>query len=127
MNAEKNPREMVKPVSRRSIVSESIFEAAMETFNQAIGLRVIGGGGAVLNMELSAKVMPESGGELGTTVRGDGGGNSKAGNPVVNESSCTGISGGGGVRGMASGHREVRSMMVRRWVCWAEGERGPTR
>ena len=28
---------------------------------------------------------------------------------------------------MASGHRDVRSMMVRRWVCWAEGERGPIR
>ena len=31
------------------------------------------------------------------------------------------------VRGMASGQQEVRSMMVRRWVCWTEGERGPTR
>ena len=31
------------------------------------------------------------------------------------------------VRGMASGHREVGSIMVRRWVCWAEGGMGPTR
>ena len=57
---------------------------------------MIGGGGAVLDVELAAKAVPESRGELGTTVRGDGSGNAKAGNPVVNEGSCTGIGGGGG-------------------------------
>ena len=59
---------------------------------------MVGGGGAVLYVELTAEAVPESRGELGTTVRGDGGGNTKAGNPVVNEGSCTGISGGGGER-----------------------------
>ena len=32
-NAEENPREMMEPVSRRRTSPESIFEAAMETFN----------------------------------------------------------------------------------------------
>ena len=52
----------------------------------------------MLDVELSAKAVPESRGELWATVRGDGGGNSEAGNPVVNEGRCTltGISGGGG-------------------------------
>ena len=39
----------------------------------------------MLDVELSAKAVPESRGELWATVRGDGGGNSEAGNPVVNE------------------------------------------
>ena len=32
-NAEENPREMMEPVSRRRTSPESIFGAAMETFN----------------------------------------------------------------------------------------------
>ena len=87
---------------------------------------MIGGSGAVLDVELSAKAVPESRGELWATVRGNGGGNSKTRNPVVNEGRCTGIGGGGG-EGNGLRPTEVRSMMVRRWVCWAEGERGPTR
>ena len=38
----------------------------------------------------------ESRGELRAPVRGDGGGYSKTGNPVVNEGGCTSVSGGGG-------------------------------
>ena len=57
---------------------------------------MIGGSGAVLDVELSAKAVPESRGELWAMVRGDSGGNSEAGNPVVNEGRCTGIGGGGG-------------------------------
>ena len=49
-----------------------------------------------MDVELTAKAVPEGRGELGATVRGDGGGNSEAGNPVVNEGRCTGIGGGGG-------------------------------
>ena len=47
-------------------------------------------------VELTAKAVPESRGELWATVRGDGGGKSEAGNPVVNKGRCTGIGGGGG-------------------------------
>ena len=50
----------------------------------------------MLDVELSAKAVPESRGELWATVRGNGGGNSKTRNPVVNEGRCTGIGGGGG-------------------------------
>ena len=59
-DAEEDPREMVKPVSRRRTSPKSILEAAVKTFNQPIGLRMVGGGGAVLDVELSTKAVPES-------------------------------------------------------------------
>ena len=49
-----------------------------------------------MDVELTAKAVPESRGELWATVKSDGGGNSEVGNPVVNEGRCTGIGGGGG-------------------------------
>ena len=36
---------MVKPVSRRRTSPKSILEAAVKTFNQPIGLRMVGGVG----------------------------------------------------------------------------------
>ena len=65
----------------------------METFHKAVGLGVIGGSRAVLNVELGAKAVPKGRGELWPTVRGDSGGNAKTGNPVVNEGSGAGVSG----------------------------------
>ena len=59
-NAEEDPREMVKPVSRRCTSPKSILEAAVKMFNQPIGLRMVGGGVAVLDVELSTKAVPES-------------------------------------------------------------------
>ena len=59
-NAEEDPREMVKPVSRHCTSPKSILEAAVKMFNQPIGLRMVGGGGAVLDVELSTKAVPES-------------------------------------------------------------------
>ena len=56
---------------------------------------MIGGGGAVVDVELVAKAVPESRGELWAVVRGDCGGSSKAGDPVVDEGRGTGVSGGG--------------------------------
>ena len=41
---------MVKPVSSRRTSSKSIFEAEVKTFDESIGLRMVGGGGAVLDM-----------------------------------------------------------------------------
>ena len=87
---------MVKPVSSRRTSPKSIFEAAVKTFDEPIGLRMVGGGGAVLDVELGTKAVPESRGELRAPVRGDGGGYSKAGNPVVNEGGGTSIGSGGG-------------------------------
>ena len=95
-DAEKDPREMVKPVSSRCTSSKSIFEAVVKRFDESIGWRMVGGGGAVLDMELATKAVPESRGELRAPVRGDGVGYSKTGNPVVNEGGCTSIGGGGG-------------------------------
>ena len=87
---------MVKPVSSHRTSLKSIFEAAVESFNEPIGLRMVGGGGAVLDVELATKAVPESRCELRAPVRGDGVGHTKVGNPVVDEGSCTSISGGGG-------------------------------
>ena len=59
-DAEEDPREMVKPVSSRRTSSKSIFEAEVKTFDESIGLRMVGGGGAVLDVELGTKAVPES-------------------------------------------------------------------
>ena len=44
---------------------------------------------------MATKAVQESRGELRALVRGDGVGHSKAGNPAVDEGSCTSIGGGG--------------------------------
>ena len=41
---------MVKPVSSHRMSPKSIFEAAVETFDELIGLRMVGGGGTVLDV-----------------------------------------------------------------------------
>ena len=87
---------MVKPVSSRRTSPKSIFEAVVETFNEPIGLRMVGGGGVVLDVELATKAVPESRGELRVPFKGDGVGHPKVGNPVVNEGGCTSIGSGGG-------------------------------
>ena len=95
-NAKENPEKVVVPVSASGAGPEDVFKAAVETFHEAVGLRVIGDSRAVLDMELGAKAVPEGRGELWAMVRGDSGGNAKAGNPVVNEGSGAGVRGGGG-------------------------------
>ena len=83
--AEKNPGEVMIPVSGGSPGSEGILKASMETFHQAVGLWMVGGGRPVLDVKLSAKAVPESRGELGAAIRGDSSRDAKAGNPVVDE------------------------------------------
>ena len=51
---------MVKPVSSSPTSPKSIFEAAVKTLDEPIGLRMEGGGGAVLDVELGTKAVPES-------------------------------------------------------------------
>ena len=94
--AEHDPGKMVIPVSAGGAGPEGVLQAAVETFHKAIGLGVVGGGRAVLNVELGAEAVPEGGSELWSSVRSDGGRNSKAGNPVVYNGGGAGVGGSGG-------------------------------
>ena len=48
---------------------EGFLQMSMETFNDAVGLRVIGGGRLMLNTEGRLQLCPQSTGELGPTIR----------------------------------------------------------
>jgi hypothetical protein len=66
--AEEDPGEMVIPVGGGGTGAEGGFEAAVESFNEAVGLWVVGGGGIVLNVEGQAEVIPKGRGKLWSTV-----------------------------------------------------------
>jgi hypothetical protein len=68
----------------------------VETFNETIGLGMIGSGGLVVNIEERAKVGPEGGSKLRATVRSNNSRKTKAGNPGGEE-------GGGAVGGGSRG------------------------
>ena len=70
--AEKDPREVMKPVSSSTAGMESGFEATVESFHEAISLRVIGCGGLMSDIEVGTKGGPKGRCELGAPVRGDG-------------------------------------------------------
>ena len=91
---------MVEPVGGGSAGAEGRLEAAVEAFHEAVGLRVVGGGGVVVDVEGLAEVVPEGGGELRAKVRCDEGGDAVAGDPVADE----GVGAVGGVgRGEGDG------------------------
>ena len=52
---EKNPREVVKPVSSSTATAESGLKAVVESFHEAISLRVIGCGGLMSDIEAGTK------------------------------------------------------------------------
>ena len=52
---EKNPREVVKPVSSSTAAAESGLKAVVESFHEAISLRVIGCGGLMSDIEAGTK------------------------------------------------------------------------
>ena len=83
-NAKENPLEVMEPIGSGCAGLEGVLKPAMKALCQTIRLRMIGSGGAVLNVERETEAVPKSRGKLWATVRGDGGGDAKAGNPVVN-------------------------------------------
>jgi len=91
--AEEDPGKMVVPVGGGSTGGEGGLETAVKALDETVGLGMIGGGGVVCDVEKGAKVGPEGGGELRTTVRGDVARHTVARDPVVNE---VGGSGSGG-------------------------------
>ena len=93
-----DPREVGNPIWGGTAGSEGIFETAVVPFNHSVGLWVEGSGGEVGNLQEGRKLAPEGGGELGTSVRGEGVGDSKAGNPRGTQSISTGGRGRGGKR-----------------------------
>ena len=92
---EEDPGKVVEPVRGGGACSESSFEAAVETLNQTIGLRVIGSSGLVSDIEETAKMKPKGGCELRAAVRGDDRRNTKTRDPGMNKGGST-ISGSGG-------------------------------
>ena len=92
---EKDPGKVMKPVGGSRAGTEGGLLAVVETLHQVVGLRMIGGGGLVGDIEEATEVKPKGGGELGTPVRSNDGGIPESGDPGVNEGGCT-VGGGGG-------------------------------
>ncbi len=86
---------MGDPIRGSAAGAKGGFEAAMETFKDAIGCGVEGSGGNVGDVEEGRKIGPKGGNKLGTAVESHGMGNTKTGNP----SGAKGISTGTGGRG----------------------------
>ena len=85
----------------------------MKKLDRTIGLRMVGSGGLMSDVEEAAEVEPEGGSKLRAAIRGDDGGNTKARDPGVNEGRSAVGGGGGGER---NSQRVVQSMTMRRWV-----------
>ena len=60
---------MVDPVRRGAAGPEGVLQTVVEVFHHPIGLRVVGGGLVVLDVEQAAEGCPQGGGELGPAVR----------------------------------------------------------
>ena len=80
---EKDPREVMIPVSSSTAAAESSLKAAVETFHEAISLRMIGCGRLMSDIESGTKRGPKSRCELGAPVRGDSIRNPKTRDPVL--------------------------------------------
>jgi hypothetical protein len=63
-----DPWEVVDPVCRSAAGVEAVLQAAMETFYQSVGLRMVGSSLVVLYIEQTAEGGPQGGGELGPAV-----------------------------------------------------------
>jgi hypothetical protein len=68
----------------------------VEAFKETIRLRVIGGGGLVMDVEEGTEGFPEGGSKLWATIRGDDGRDTEARDPCGEEGLGTISSGGGG-------------------------------
>ena len=95
---EKDPREMAVPVSSGAEGAESCLETAVETFNKAVGLGMIGGSRLVRDVEVRAKGDPEGRGELRIAVRSDSIRHTKTGDPVMHQRGGAILCHGGGQR-----------------------------
>jgi hypothetical protein len=59
---------VVDPVRRGAAGPEGVLQMAVEAFYHPVGLRVVGGGLVVLDVEQAAEGGPQGGGELGPAV-----------------------------------------------------------
>ena len=73
------------PIGRRGARLQSVLEAAVQSFDYAVRLRVVSGGLAMLNIEYSAMLKPHIGSELRTSVRSQSLRYPKAGYPMRNK------------------------------------------
>ncbi len=66
--AQENQWEMIHPVRCSAAGAEGILQAAVEAFHHPVGLQVVGGCLAVLDVEQTEQGGPQGGGELGPAV-----------------------------------------------------------
>ena len=95
---EEDPGKMVEPVSGGAAGPEGSFQPAVKSFHEAVGLRMVGGGGLMRDVEARAERSPESRGELRTSVGSDDVRYTKTSNPMMHQGGGTVIGGGGGQR-----------------------------
>ena len=87
----------------------------MKAFNQTIGTGVVGGSSGTADAEELHEMVPKMGLELSSSVRSQGGWDTKTRDPAGQECWAT-VSVQVSVRGMTSGQRVKRSTQVSRWV-----------
>jgi hypothetical protein len=68
VEAQEDPQEVVDPVRRGTAGPEGVLQTAVEAFHHPVGLRVVGGGLVVLDVEQTAEGGPQGGAELGPVV-----------------------------------------------------------
>ena len=87
---------MVEPVSGSAAGLEGSFQLAVKSFHEAVGLRMVGGGGLMRDVEARAERSPESRGELRTSVGSYNVRYTKTSNPMMHQGGSAVIGGGGG-------------------------------
>ena len=79
---------MGMPVGGGAAGSKGVLQSAVEPLYQPVGLGVVGGCGAVADVEEAAESGPQRGGKLSASVAGDGLGDTKALDPSREEGRC---------------------------------------
>ena len=117
--AEEYPGQLRRPGRSCGAGPQGILEAAVDPLHHAVGSRMIGGGGDVSDVKEGGERGPEAGGKLRSTIRGDVGRHSEAGDPG-GEEGC-GAGGGGGFVERDGFHPASRAVNDRENVCVSLG------
>ena len=108
-----------RPGRSRGVDPQGILEAAVDTLHHTVGSRMIGGGGDVSDVKEGGERGPEAGGKLRSTIRGDVGRHSEAGDPGGEE--CCSEGGVGGFVERDRFHPARRAVDDRENVCVSLG------
>ena len=95
---DEDPGELADPVGGSTAGTESHLEAAVKSFHEAVGLRMVGSGGLARDVKMRIEGSPKSRGELRISVGSDDVRYTKMSNPMMYQGGGTVISSGGGQR-----------------------------